>query len=99
MRPGSRIRVRTAVMSPEVSKPRANAKVLSLLRLSVLGSQIFRENSRNSTAARSAARVTWADRSRIRPAALATLTAVVLVRSTGDQRGKARDEIFKPDRD
>src|SRR5882672_2971447 len=47
VRPGSRIRLWTAVMSPEVSKPRANAKVLSLLRLSVLGSQISRENSRN----------------------------------------------------
>jgi len=70
-------------MSPEVSKPGANAKVLSLLRFSVLGSRISRENSRNSTAARSAARVTRADRSRKRPAALAALTAVVLVRRTG----------------
>src|SRR5262245_15001860 len=65
VRPGSRIRVLTAVMRRGGSKPRANAKVLSLLRLAVLGSQISRENSRNSTAARPADRIIRAVRSRI----------------------------------
>src|SRR5258705_2999574 len=67
VRPGSRIRVLTAVMTTGVSKPRANAKVLSLFRLAVLGSQISRENSRNSTAARSVAHGIRADRSESAP--------------------------------